>query len=289
MVSAQATTEPAPEPRPGPTGNALRLRPLDEVGDDQEVAGILHPLDDAELVLEALAVVVLGLGPAQGRAPQGASERPVSRGLAKQRRLGVRRRRRVCVAAGEARQDRLPGPAARRRRASRSRPCSASLRAGRRTAPTISSRGLEIMLRRQPPPVVVGDDAPFGDADQRVMRLVILALREKGLVGGDERQAVAIGEIEQMRLDRPPRRRCRDAEARHRAGRRRAAPAGRAAAAARSSCPAAIARSIGPPGPPVSAISPRRGRQARHRETCGRTPGDRISMKEQETSRTRFQ
>ena len=42
MVSAQATTEPAPEPRPGPDRDAVRLRPLDEVGDDEEVAGKLH-------------------------------------------------------------------------------------------------------------------------------------------------------------------------------------------------------------------------------------------------------
>ena len=32
-----------------PDRNALRLRPLDEVGDDQEVARIFHALDDAEL------------------------------------------------------------------------------------------------------------------------------------------------------------------------------------------------------------------------------------------------
>ena len=39
----------------GPDRNVLRLGPLDEVGDDQEVAGILHPLDDAELEVEPLA------------------------------------------------------------------------------------------------------------------------------------------------------------------------------------------------------------------------------------------
>ncbi len=59
MVSAQATSEPAPEPRPGPTGTPLRLRPLDEVGNDQEVAGELHAGDDVELVGEALAVVLV--------------------------------------------------------------------------------------------------------------------------------------------------------------------------------------------------------------------------------------
>ena len=44
-----------------PHRNAFRLRPLDEVGDDQEVARILHLLDHRELEIEPLAVVVDGL------------------------------------------------------------------------------------------------------------------------------------------------------------------------------------------------------------------------------------
>ena len=56
MVSAQATSEPAPEPRPGPTGMPLRLGPFDEVGDDQEIALIVHAGDDVELEGEALGV-----------------------------------------------------------------------------------------------------------------------------------------------------------------------------------------------------------------------------------------
>ena len=59
MVSDQATTEPAPDPRPGPDRNSPRLRPLDEIGDDQEVAGIFHRLDDAELEIEPLAIILL--------------------------------------------------------------------------------------------------------------------------------------------------------------------------------------------------------------------------------------
>ncbi len=45
---------------PRPDRDALRLRPLDEIGDDQEVAGIFHPLDDAELEVEPLAVFLRG-------------------------------------------------------------------------------------------------------------------------------------------------------------------------------------------------------------------------------------
>src|SRR5439155_16983664 len=42
---------------PWPDRNAVRLRPLDEVGHDQEVAGIFHALDHAELEGQALAVL----------------------------------------------------------------------------------------------------------------------------------------------------------------------------------------------------------------------------------------
>ena len=44
-----------------PDRNALGLRPLDEVGDDQEVARIVHAGDDVELEGEPGAIVLLGL------------------------------------------------------------------------------------------------------------------------------------------------------------------------------------------------------------------------------------
>ena len=44
---------------PRPDRNPLRLRPLDEVGDDEEIAGELHVDDDVELEGEALLVVLL--------------------------------------------------------------------------------------------------------------------------------------------------------------------------------------------------------------------------------------
>ena len=142
MVSDQATTEPAPEPRPGPTGMPLRLRPLDEVGDDQEVARILHPLDDAELVVEPLAIVRLveaGRDAVRGE-PAGQAG---SRLDAEELRLG---------GFGSARIGR-PAPAkrgrigfrhaARMRSAGRSRRCCRAPRAGRRSSAIISARVLK--------------------------------------------------------------------------------------------------------------------------------------------------
>src|SRR5262249_15753984 len=45
---------------PGPDRNALRLRPLDEVRHDEEVAWILHALYDTQLERQAFAVVLDG-------------------------------------------------------------------------------------------------------------------------------------------------------------------------------------------------------------------------------------
>ena len=91
---------------PRPDRDALRLRPLDEVGDDQEVAGIFHPLDDAELEIEPLAVV---LGSAAGREPvHGDAAVETRRRLPAQLRRLVDRR--MVRADREARQDRRQRP-----------------------------------------------------------------------------------------------------------------------------------------------------------------------------------
>ena len=57
------------------------------------------------------------------------------------------------------------------------------------------------MLAGQPAPVVLREIAPLGDADERVVRLVVAGMSEVGLVGGDERQAQLVGERHQLQLD----------------------------------------------------------------------------------------
>ena len=59
-----------------PDRNALRFRPLDEIGDDQEVAGIFHLHDDAELEGEALADSVRRCARAPVRVSSAARARP---------------------------------------------------------------------------------------------------------------------------------------------------------------------------------------------------------------------
>ena len=62
---------------------------------------------------------------------------------------------------------------------------------------------LEIMLRRDTAAVAVRHDAAARNGQQRVMRLEIGGLGEKRLVGGDQRQSIAVGESDQLALDQP--------------------------------------------------------------------------------------
>ena len=55
----------------------------------------------------------------------------------------------------------------------------------------------KIMERGQTPAIIVGNDRALRDAQQRIMRLVKRAIREIGVVGGDQRQIVAIGELDE--------------------------------------------------------------------------------------------
>ena len=118
-----------------PDRNPLRLRPLDEVGDDEEIAGELHVDDDVELEGEALVVVLL----VQSRreAVRREARRKALARLAAQLLILVDRRalRRRKSAAGSA-----FASAADRRSASRSRRWPRSPRRDRRTAPS-SRRG----------------------------------------------------------------------------------------------------------------------------------------------------
>ena len=116
----------------------LRLRPLDEVGDDEEVALIVHAGDDVELEGKAIGVS-LGVE-ARRRAlllepPGEASLRLAAklRGLGLALRLGAACRR--GTAAGSAR-----APAAGRSSGAPPRWCSRSPRADRRTAQSSAAR-----------------------------------------------------------------------------------------------------------------------------------------------------
>ena len=206
----------------GADRNAMRLRPLDEVGDDQEVAGIFHAGDDAQFELEPLAVFVFG---AAGRdAGAGKPLRQAGLGaLAQFARLVDH-----AVADRKARQDRMMGMRAE----------GAALGDLDRIGERLRQIGeqfahfgaaLEAVLGIELAAVGFGHHPPFRDADQRVVRFVVGAVGEKRLVGRDQRNALGIGKIDQHRLGQRARWRCRGAAIRRKGGRRTGGAAPRAA------------------------------------------------------------
>ena len=56
------------------------------------------------------------------------------------------------------------------------------------------------MLRGELAPIGIGDDAALGNADQRVVGLIVLDGGEIGLVGRDQRNALVVGELDQRRF-----------------------------------------------------------------------------------------
>ena len=173
-----------------PDGNSLPLRPFDEVGDDQEVAGKLHAFDDADFEIEPRGILLF----ADVRRAA-VHEEPFLQPL---NRLTAQFRALIAVAR-VARQDRL-GDA----RAERAAPRDLDrvlhrFRQVRKQRDHFRAR-LETMLDRHLPPLAVGDEPPFGDRQQRVMRLVIAARREIALIGRNQRQVLRVGERHQPPL-----------------------------------------------------------------------------------------
>ena len=176
--------------------NALRLRPLDEVGDDEEVAGVIHPLDDAELEGEPL-LVLLGNGAFRHAVVGDAAGEPFLGALAQFAGLVDRlAARRAKTAAGSA-----CAPPGGTNTARRSRPWRPSASGRSANCAIISARVLKrcsmVRWRRSASP----EHPPLGDAQQRVVGLVVFGGREERLVGGDERNALGVGEVDERRLD----------------------------------------------------------------------------------------
>ena len=176
--------------------NAVGLRPFDEVGDDEKVAGKLHLDDDVEFEREAAVVVFAGMTLREAEMGEPRLE-PLARLPAEfldlVHRFAARRR--------EMRQDRLAGQ----------RPVGAAHRnldaRLQRLGQVGEERdhlgaGLETVLGREPPALLRRDERPLGDAEEGVVRLVVGQGCEIGLVGRDQRQPAPVGEVDQRRLGR---------------------------------------------------------------------------------------
>ena len=173
----------------GADGDVARLGPLDEVGDDEEVAGEAHALDDAELELEPFAVRL-------DRRRVRDHREPDLKALA---RLAAQL---LDLVLGELRQDRLALPW----------PVGAAPgdldRVGDRLRQVGEERGhlvgaLEAVLGRQAPPrLLLVDIGAVGDADQGVVGIMHRTVGELYVVGRDERQVEVVGETDEPGLGR---------------------------------------------------------------------------------------
>lgn len=74
----------------------------------------------------------------------------------------------------------------------------ASGRSGEQRAHVL--RALEVVLAREPAAVVFHHEVAARDAQQRVVRLVVVWRGEVDLVGGDDRQLARVGEFQELRL-----------------------------------------------------------------------------------------
>ena len=147
--------------------DASRLRPLDEVSDDKEIAGECHVDYDVELEGEAAGVVLLG-----------ASGREAVRGKARAQAVARLTSELLLLVESGAASGRKAG----QDRLSRQRPIGAAHRnldAGLGRLGEVGEQfghllaRLEAMLGRQTPALGRRQNRAFGDAQQRVMRFVV--------------------------------------------------------------------------------------------------------------------
>ena len=176
----------------------MRLGPFDEVGHDQEVTRELHAGDNVEFEGEALLVVLLACR-AQMLRDRGKAAGEPRFGLRLQ--LGRFGYGGIFRIGQEIREDWL----------ARLGPEGAALGDLDRVLDGFRQIGkqsrhlalrLEIMVRREPAPVVFRDVASFRDAKKRVVGVENIALRKIGFVGSDERRAVVISPMQKLWLNR---------------------------------------------------------------------------------------
>ncbi len=170
----------------------MRLRPLDEIRNDKEVAGEAHPLDDADLVVEPLLI--------DGEIRRGLHDlQPLL-----EARLGLRAQFLRLVAAGlavEGGQDGLvlPGPEGatpgdldrRGQRFGQVGECRRHL-----------LRRAEILLGRGPRTLGLADIGGVGDTQQHIMHRMLRGPGEARITGGRQRQPQLVRKVDQHGLRR---------------------------------------------------------------------------------------
>ena len=178
-------------PLPHCNGRGLRLGPLDEVGNNQEIAGKTHFLDDANFIGQAFAIlrarcfirrgahgIQALFKPGFGHGAECFGFRLAFLHLGADRQFGLarfghhrahaRNGERIVAGIGQIREKRAHG-----------------------------FRSLEPMLRCHAPAVTFRHGAAFSDAQQRIMRFIHGRRGEIDIIGGDDWQPRGMGKCEQ--------------------------------------------------------------------------------------------
>ena len=171
----------------GQRGDAPLAGVADEVPDDQEVRGEPHPVDDAQLVVEALAhlgagVVAVPVAQALPRRARGGSPRASCSS-------GGAERGEAALAQAEALVMRLD------HRGDPRRGGQGLLVAGHRRVHLLRAADVEL-LRLEPHPRRVVERLAGADAQQDVVRGGVLAGQVVGVAGRDQRQAHPPGDVD---------------------------------------------------------------------------------------------
>ena len=177
----------------GADRDALPFCPLDEVGDDEEVAGEAHAGDDVQLEFQAFGVdgAAVGRGVDLGHAAGEALARHLAQGFV----LGG-----AVADLGANREHRFAG-FGHHGAAFRDRNCVVAGfgQVGEQSAHDLG--GFEPLLGRGAAAVAFGQGSALGDAEQGVVGLVHRGLGEVAVIGGDQGQARFVGEADQAGFD----------------------------------------------------------------------------------------
>jgi hypothetical protein len=201
IVSAHCDERTRARPATRTDRNIVRLRPFDEVGDDQEVARELHRLDDVEFVFQPLVIFAALVPLAHALLAY-----PLLEALT---RLATQfigfggHRFLVADALGgrEARQDRL---AIFRVVGTAPRDLDGVLDRLGQIGKECDHLGfwLQPVIGSQLPAVVDRQKRALRDGDQGVMCLEIVGLEKERLVGRDQRNEMPVGQVDASLLDR---------------------------------------------------------------------------------------
>ncbi len=185
---------PGTGPAPRPHRDALALGPLDEVGNDQEIAGEIHVDDDAEFQVQPFPVdLLVNLDPLLRHGRKARIQASVCHGAQFVRLTATLRR-------GETGQDRIaPGGHEAATARDHQRVADRLRHISEQRLHLVSA--LEPVFRRQAATFRLADISALRHTDQGIMGVVHAPFEEEAVVGGDQRHILRHRHVDHHLLD----------------------------------------------------------------------------------------